>query len=77
MEEEKRMPKRFESPVELPSTVFEGLEAVQETGQTNMLDYQAVQDLAIRIGYPEAARWVVEHGHEYSEGLFRGFVATK
>jgi hypothetical protein len=36
------MPKRFESPVELPSTVFEGLEAVQETGQTNMLDYQAV-----------------------------------
>jgi Domain of unknown function (DUF5049) len=71
------MPKRFESPVLLPLAVFEGLEAVQESGRTNMLDHRAVQDIATRIGYPEAARWIDEHVDEYSEGLFQGFVAAE
>ncbi len=57
--------------------MFEGLGAVQESGQTNMLDHQAVQAVATRIGYSEAALWVDEHRHEYSEGLFRGFVAAE
>jgi hypothetical protein len=57
--------------------VFEGLGAVQESGQTNMLDYQAVRSIATRLGYPEAALWVAEHRHEYSEGVFRGFVAAE
>ena len=57
--------------------MFEGLGAVQESGQTNMLDYQAVRAVATRMGYPETAQWVREHKHEYSEGLFRGFVATE
>jgi hypothetical protein len=57
--------------------VFEGLGAVQESGQTNMLDYQAVQHIATRMGYPEAALWVGEHQREYSEGIFRGFVAAE
>jgi hypothetical protein len=35
--------------------VLEGLEAIQESGQSNMLHYQGVQDIAIRIGYPETA----------------------
>ncbi len=69
--------KRFEDPVEVPSAVFEGLGAVQESGQTNMLDYQAVQDIATRMGYPETAQWVREHQHLYSEGIFRGFVSTE
>ena len=57
--------------------MFEGLGAVQESGQTNMLDYQAVRAVATRMGYPEAALWVREHQHEYSEGIFRGFVTTE
>jgi hypothetical protein len=57
--------------------VFEGLGAVQESGQTNMLDYQAVRSIATRIGYPEAVLWVDEHRHEYFEGVFREFVATE
>jgi hypothetical protein len=57
--------------------VFDGLETVQESGQTNMLDHQAVQAVATRMGYPEVALWVGEHRHEYSEGLFRGFVAAE
>ena len=63
--------------MEVPPAVFEGLEAVQQLGQTSMLDHQAVQVIATRIGYPEAALWVHEHQHEYSEGLFRGFVAAQ
>ena len=63
--------------MEVPLTVFEGLEVVQQLGRTSMLDHQAVQDIATRIGYPEAALWVREHQHEYSEGLFRGFVAAQ
>ena len=37
-----------------------------------MVDHQAVQELAARMGYPEAALWVREHQHEYLEGVFRG-----
>ncbi len=61
--------------------VFEGLGTVQESGQTNMLDHQAVHSIATRMGYPEAALWVGEHRHEYSEGvraparILRGFVS--
>ena len=57
--------------------MFEGLEVVQESEETNMLDYQVVQDIAIRMGYSEAALWVREHQHEYSEGMFRGFLSTE
>ncbi len=63
--------------MEVPLAVFEGLEVVQQLGHTSMLDHQAVQVIASRIGYPEAALWVREHQHEYSEGLFRGFVAAQ
>ena len=75
--EEESIPKRFENPVEIPTAVFDGLETVQESGETNMQDHQAVQDIATRMGYPETAQWVHEHQHEYSEGLFRGFVAAE
>ena len=57
--------------------MFEGLGAVQESGQTNMLNYHAVRSVATRMGYTEAALWVHEHQHEYSEGIFRGFVTTE
>ncbi len=57
--------------------MFDGLETVQELGETNMQDHQAVEAIAARLGYPEAARWVHEHPQEYSEGLFRGFVAEE
>jgi hypothetical protein len=42
-----------------------------------MLDYDAVCSIATRMGYSEAALWVAEHHHEYSEGVFRGFVAAE
>jgi hypothetical protein len=67
------MAKRFSNPIELPTAVFDGLESVQESGETMMQDHQAVEDIAVRLGYPETAQWVHEHQTEYIEGLFRGF----
>jgi hypothetical protein len=67
------MAKRFSNPIELPIAVFDGLESVQESGETNMQDHQAVELSAARLGYPEAAQWVHEHQNEYLEGLYRGF----
>ena len=57
--------------------VLDGLETVRESGETSMTDISKVQYIATRLGYPEAASWLEEHRHEYSEGLFRGFVTDK
>jgi hypothetical protein len=40
--EEEVVPRRFENPVEVPTAVFDGLETVQESRETSMLDHQAV-----------------------------------
>ena len=56
----------------------EGLETVQESAETNMLDYLGGALYCDPHGLvPEAALWVDEHRHEYSEGLFRGFVTAE
>ena len=68
------MPKRFENPVAVPTAVFDGLETVQETKETSMLDHRAVQDIADRLGYPEVTMWVREHQQEYLKGVSRGFI---
>ena len=71
------MPRRFENPVAVPTVVFDGLETVQESRETSMLDHQAVQEIANRPGYPETALWVREHRHEYLKGVSRGFVVAE
>jgi hypothetical protein len=42
-----------------------------------MHDNQAVEVIAARLGYLETAQWVHKHPHDYSEGLFRGFMAEE
>jgi hypothetical protein len=71
------VPRRFENPVAVPTAVFDGLETVQESRETSMLDHQAVQEIADRLGYPETALWVREHPHEYLKGVSRGFVVAE
>ena len=71
------MPRKFENPVAVPTAVFDGLETVQESGETSMVDHEVVQEIAARMGYPETALWVREHQHEYLEGIFRGFVVAE
>ena len=77
MKEEEGVPRRFENPVEVPTTILDGLETVQESRETSMLDHQAVQEIAERLGYPETALWVREHRHEYLEGVSRGFAVAE
>jgi hypothetical protein len=76
-EEEEVVPNRFKNPIEVPTTVFDDLETVQESRETSMMDHQAVQEIADRLGYPETASWVREHRQAYLEGVSRGFVTTK
>jgi hypothetical protein len=49
-------------PVPAPRQVRAGLEAVQLSDRTNILDRPAVADLAADLGFPEAARWARENG---------------
>ena len=77
MKEEEGVPRKFENPVEVPTAVFDGLETVQESRETSMLDHQAVQEIAARLGYPETAFWVREHRQAYLEGVSRGFVVAE
>ena len=76
-EEDGSIPKSFKNPVEVPTAVFDGLETVQKSGETSMVDHQAVQEIAARLGYPEAALWIREHENQYLDGIFRGFVVIK
>ena len=71
------MPRRFENPIAIPTAVFDGLETIQESRETSMLDHQAVQDMADRLGYPETALWIRENQQAYLEGVSRGFVVAE
>ncbi len=72
------MPKRFESPILIPTPVLDGLETVRESApETNMQDSAKVQAIATRLGYHEVAAWIEDHPHEYQEGMFRGFVTAR
>ena len=71
------MPKRFENPILVPTAVLDGLETVRESSDASMQDRPGVKAEAARLGYPETAAWIEEHPHEYTEGVFRGFVVNR
>jgi len=59
--------------VRVTREVFDGIEAVRQSGLTNMLDRPVVAKLAGEMGYGEAARWVRLHRDLYSRAIFCGF----
>ena len=59
--------------VEVSSEVYSGLEAVRQSGETNMFDYRAVVSIAERMGYTETMVWIIENTSTYIEGIFAGF----
>ena len=65
------------SKVRVPKAVLDGLEAVRQSGLTNMVDRPVVARLATEFGFERAARWVETHRKEYAQGIFRGFEATE
>ncbi len=62
------------APITVPAAVWQGLEAVRNSGTTNMLDRPAVIKIAEFLGFHETARWIEGHHGQYAEGLFKGFV---
>ena len=63
--------------IRVPKDVLEGLDAVLQSGLTNMLDRPVVARLAVEMGFENAAQWVEAHRKEYAEGIFRGFEAEE
>ncbi len=62
------------APITVPAAVWQGLEAVRDSGATNMFDRPAVIKIAEFLGFHETARRIEGHHGPYSEGLFKGFV---
>lgn len=59
--------------VSVSEAVYEGIEAVRDSGETNMLDRQQVMLLASGLGYLDAALWVYYHPRDYWQGVMGGF----
>lgn len=59
--------------VRISDKVYEGLEAVRQSGQTNMLDRPNVARIASEFGFYETADWVENNRRKYAEGIFKGF----
>lgn len=60
-------------PVRVTPAVLSGLEAVRQSGLTNMLDRPAVAEIADAMGFEESARWLREHRDLYARAIFHGF----
>ncbi|KYP79556.1 DUF5049 domain-containing protein [Ferroacidibacillus organovorans] len=58
--------------IRVPKSVFEGLEAIRQSGTTNMLDFFAVLRLASALNNPDTARWLLDHKREYVQGVLYG-----
>lgn len=65
----------MKDPIVVPAAVLEGLEAVRQSGYTNMLDRPRVIELAEMMGYDETAAWVRDNRRLFAEGIFAGFRA--
>lgn len=59
--------------IKVPSEVAVGLQAVRDSGTTNLVDVPVVCLQAVALGYPEAADWIEKNASAYLEGIFRGF----
>lgn len=63
-------------PITVSGEVYAGLEAVRQSGLTNMLDRPRVAALCATMGYLEASEWVRHNKSLYAIGIFRGFVVA-
>ena len=61
--------------IKVISEVFEGLEAVRNSGKTNMFDINAVASIAMDMKYYHTALWVSDPANkkQYANGILKGF----
>jgi hypothetical protein len=55
-----------------PANLMEVLEAIRQSGATNMLDVPVVAGLAMQMGETEVADWIDSHRREYAGIIFNG-----
>lgn len=58
--------------IHVPKPVFEGLDAIRQSGTTNMLDYHAVLRLAAMLNHQDTVQWLMQHKEEYWQGVLYG-----
>ncbi len=56
-----------------PPRLVETLEAIRQSGKTNMLDVPVVAQLALECGEAEVADWVNTNRRAYAEIIFHGW----
>ncbi len=63
--------------IRVPAKILDGIEAVRRSGLVNMLDRNGVAEVAMALGLPAVAAWVVAEPGQYARGVFRGFEAEE
>ena len=60
---------------QIPAKVLEGIEAVRQSGRTNMLARDMVAAIALELGHVDAAFWLEDKANHtaYATGIFKGF----
>lgn len=61
-------------PIEIPSTVYEQLDALRRSGVANM--FTEVRAGLERFGFTEARQWIQTHPEAYAHGISNGFTPT-
>lgn len=59
--------------VTVPRDVYEGLEDIRQSGETNMMDRKRVQSLANERGHYSLVTWLEDNRSRYAEGVFKGY----
>jgi hypothetical protein len=60
-------------PIQVTAEVLEGLNAVRESGLTNMFVRTRVADIAGELGFDATADWIRQYPEKYKQGIFDGF----
>jgi len=59
--------------MKVPQSVYDGIEAVRQSGVTNMLARDRVAEEAGFLGFGECQDWIYANEAEYAKGVFEGF----
>ena len=64
-------------PIYVPKSVYQGLEAVRQSGAVNMFDYWSVLRKTTMLNNKDAARWLQDHKREYLQGVLYGIASEE
>lgn len=63
--------------VQVTQDVLDGIDAIRESGETNMLDRRRVQRIAFDNDFHATVIWIEDNPKEYARGVFAGFEPTE